>query len=291
MIRLGVVGHRGYEGLPGVLATLGKLAPTLGLTLSFEDSLRDMAGDGAPAIVPGEVDAMLTLGGDGTLLRAARIVEHHPAPILGINLGRLGFLTCCPADKMEDALRRFAAGDHVVEPRMTLEARVHDILGVERARWRALNDVVLHKGGFARVVTMRVQANGETVARYAADGVVLATPTGSTAYNLSAGGPVVFPTLETIIVTAVSAHTLAIRPLVLPPTSEVIVQAEDGPDELLVTVDGQGGATFAVGEALVVRRSPYPVQIVRFAEGSFFATMREKLHWGGLKDRDEHTRC
>ena len=120
---------------------------------------------------------------------------------------------------------------------------------------------------------------------------MLATPTGSTAYNLSAGGPVVFPTLETIIVTAVSAHTLAIRPLVLPPTSEVIVQAEDGPDELLVTVDGQVGATFAVGEALVVQRSPYPVQIVRFPEGSFFATMREKLHWGGLMDRDEHTRC
>jgi NAD+ kinase len=136
-----------------------------------------------------------------------------------------------------------------------------------------------------------VQANGETVARYAADGVVIATPTGSTAYNLSAGGPVVFPILETLIVTAVSAHTLAIRPLVLPPTFEVVVQAEDGPDELLVTVDGQVGATFAVGEALVVRRSPAPVPIVRFPEGSFFATMREKLHWGGLLDRVDPTRC
>jgi NAD+ kinase len=291
VIRLGVVGHRGYEGLPGVLATLRELAPALDLSLSFEDSLREMAGGDAPEIVPGEVDAVLTLGGDGTLLRAARIIEEHPAPILGINLGRLGFLTCCPADKMEAALRRFVAGEHIVEARMTLDARVRDILGVERAHWRALNDVVLHKGGFARVVTMRVQADGETVARYAADGVVLATPTGSTAYNLSAGGPVVFPTLETIIVTPVSAHTLAIRPLVLPPTSEVIVQAEDGPDELLVTVDGQVGATFAVGEALVIVRSPYPVQIVRFPEGSFFATMREKLHWGGLMDRDEHTRC
>jgi NAD+ kinase len=291
VIRLGVVGHHGYEGLPDVLATLRRLAPTLGLSLSFEESLRDMGGPDAAPIVPGGVDAMLTLGGDGTLLRAARIVEQHPAPILGINLGRLGFLTCCPAEKMESALRRFVAGEHVVELRMTLDARVTDILGVERARWRALNDVVLHKGGFARVVTMRVLANGETVARYAADGVVIATPTGSTAYNLSAGGPVVFPTLETILVSAVSAHTLAIRPLVLPPAFEVIVQAEDGPDELLVTVDGQVGATFAVGESLVVRRSPHPVPIVRFPEGSFFATMREKLHWGGLMDRDEQTRC
>lgn len=291
MIRVGVVGHLGYEGLPGVLAALDRLAPMLGLTLSYEDSLRDVAGAGAPAIVPGAVDAMLTLGGDGTLLRAARIDADHPVPILGINLGRLGFLTCCPAEMMEEALRRFAAGDYVVEKRMTLDARVRGAAGAERARWRALNDVVLHKGGFARVVTMRVQANGETVASYSADGVVLATPTGSTAYNLSAGGPVVFPTLETILLTPVSAHTLALRPLVLPPSSEITVQAEDGPEELLVTVDGQVGGTFAIGETLVVRRSAHSVPIVRFGEGSFFATMREKLHWGGLADRDESPRC
>ena len=291
MIRLGVVGHLGYDGLPDVLAALCRLAPTLDLSLYYEDTLLDVAGPGSRAIVPGAVDAMLTLGGDGTLLRAARIDEEHPVPILGINLGRLGFLTCCPAEMMEDALRRFASGDYVVESRMTLDARVRDIEGTERAHWRALNDVVLHKGGFARVVTMRVEANGEAVARYSADGVVLATPTGSTAYNLSAGGPVVFPTLETILLTPVSAHTLALRPLVLPPTAEITVRAEDGPEELLVTVDGQVGATFAIGETLVVRRSAHSVPIIRFGGGSFFATMREKLHWGGLLDRDESTRC
>jgi NAD+ kinase len=291
VIRLGVAGHLGYAGLADVLATLRRLAPALGLQLSYEESIKDSAEDGAPLIVPGEVDAMLTLGGDGTLLRAARIVEDHPVPILGINLGRLGFLTCCPAEALEDALRRLSTGEYIVEPRMTLDARVLDVHGSERASWRALNDVVLHKGGFARVVTMWVQANGETVAHYSADGIVLATPTGSTAYNLSAGGPVVFPTLETLLVTPVSAHTLALRPLVLPPTSEITVRVEDGPDELLVTVDGQVGATFALGETLVVRRSAHPVPIVRFPESSFFATMREKLHWGGLLERDERTRC
>ncbi|HEY5439661.1 MAG TPA: NAD(+)/NADH kinase [Gemmatimonadaceae bacterium] len=291
MIRLGVVGHPGYEGLSEVLATLRRLAPSLGLTLSYEESLCGIAGDAAPAVVPGEVDAMLTLGGDGTLLRAARIVEGYPVPILGINLGRLGFLTCSPVEALEDALRRLATGAYVVEPRMTLDARVRASNGADRTKWRALNDVVLHKGGFARVVTMWVQANGETVAHYSGDGIVLATPTGSTAYNLSAGGPVVFPTLETILVTPVSAHTLALRPLVLPPTSEITVRVEDGPDELLVTVDGQVGATFAAGETLVVRRSAHPVPIVRFPESSFFATMREKLHWGGLLERDERTKC
>ena len=130
MIRLGVVGHLGYEGLPDVLATLRRLAPALDLALSFEDTLRDMAGESGRAIVPGTVDAMLTLGGDGTLLRAARIVEEHPVPILGINLGRLGFLTCCPASMLEEALRRFARGEYVVELRMTLDARVR--AGVHR---------------------------------------------------------------------------------------------------------------------------------------------------------------
>jgi NAD+ kinase len=289
--RLGVVGHLGYEGLPEVLATLRRLAPSLGLSLSFEETIRPIAGTAAASLDPESLDAMLTLGGDGTLLRAARIVGENPVPILGINLGRLGFLTCAPADGLEVALRRFARGEYVVEQRMTLDARVRDTQGTERARWRALNDVVLHKGGFARVVTLSVQANGETVAHYSGDGVVLATPTGSTAYNLSAGGPVVYPTLETILLTPVSAHSLALRALVLPPTAEVTLRVEDGPEELLVTVDGQVGATFTKGETLVVRRSAQPVPIVRFPEGSFFATMREKLQWGGLLDRDEPVRC
>jgi NAD+ kinase len=291
VIRLGVAGHLGYEGLPDVLGTLRALAPALELDLSYEDSLRDIAGADFKKIVPGEIDAIATLGGDGTLLRASRIVEAHPVPIIGVNLGRLGFLTCCPAEYLEDALKRFASGDYVVEARMRLDARVRDPKGNERATWLALNDVVLHKGGFARIVTILVEANGETVAHYSADGIVVATPTGSTAYNLSAGGPVVFPTLETILVTPVSAHTLALRPLVLPPTTEVTVRVEDGPDEVLVTVDGQIGATFSIGETLVLRRSSRPLPIVRFPESSFFATMREKLHWGGLLDRDERSRC
>ena len=291
MIRVGVVGHQGYGGLAEVLATLRRLAPALQLDLSYEESLLPVAGPGAERIAPQQVDAMLTLGGDGTLLRAARLVDERAVPILGVNLGRLGFLTCCPASQLEEALRRLAAGEYVVENRMTLDARVTDAAGGDRQRWRALNDVVLHKGGFARVVAVRVEADGETVGQFSADGVVIATPTGSTAYNLSAGGPVVVPTLETILLTPVSAHTLALRPLVLPATTQVTLRASNGPDELLVTVDGQVGCTFCVGESLVIRRSGASVPIVRFPEHSFFSTMREKLHWGGLLDRDEPARC
>jgi NAD+ kinase len=291
VIRVGVVGHQGYDGLADVMATLRRLAPSLDLRLSYERELLSVAGDDAAPIVPAEVDALLTLGGDGTLLRAARLVEARAVPILGVNLGRLGFLTCCPASQLEEALRRLSSGDYVVEARMTLDARVTDAAGGERQRWRALNDVVLHKGGFARVVAVRVEADGETVGHFSADGVVIATPTGSTAYNLSAGGPVVVPTLESILLTPVSAHTLALRPLVLPASSQVTLRGSDGPDELLITVDGQVGCTFGAGDSLVVRRSNAPVSIVRFPETSFFSTMREKLHWGGLLDRDERIRC
>jgi NAD+ kinase len=291
VIRVGVVGHQGYGDLSDVLATLRRLAPTLGLRLSYEETLRAIAGENEPAIDPANVDALLTLGGDGTLLRAARLVTDRAVPILGVNLGRLGFLTCCPASEFEEALRRLSSRDYVVESRMTLDARVATAQGVEQERWRALNDIVLHKGGFARVVSVRVQVDGETVGHFSADGVVMATPTGSTAYNLSAGGPVVYPTLETILLPPVSAPTLALRPLVLPATSVVTLHANGSPDELLVTVDGQVGRTFCRGEALIVRRSDHPVSIVRFPEQSFFSTMREKLHWGGLQDRDEPTRC
>jgi NAD+ kinase len=285
VIQLGVVGHRGYAGLPSVLRTLSELAPALGLELSYEDELHEVAG-GKRLDDPSRLDAMLTLGGDGTLLRGARVIAPYPVPILGVNLGRLGFLTCCNADQLSNALMRFARHDYVAEPRMALRARVLDARGVERERWIALNDVVLHKGGFARVVAIRVAANGEAVASYAADGVVLSTPTGSTAYSLSAGGPVVYPTLETIVVTPVSAHTLAIRTVILPSSAEVTLNAEDGPAELLVTVDGQVGTTFASGETLSVRRAEGDVLIIRFPGSTFFSTLRQKLGWGGLAERD-----
>lgn len=288
MIRLGVVGHTGYAELPEVLGTLRELQPALGLELHFEDDLHAAAGYGERLTDAAEMDAMLSLGGDGTLLRAARMLHLAPVPILGVNLGRLGFLTCCPADQLHAALMRFARGDFEAESRMALDARVIGADGQVRGQWFALNDVVVHKGGVARMVSLRVAANGEPVSTYSADGVVLSTPTGSTAYSLSAGGPVVAPTLETIIVTAVSAHTLAIRPLILPPDATVTITAEGLEEELLVTVDGQVGTTFALGDTLHARRAHGYVRIVRFTGASFFATMRRKLGWGGLAERD-HT--
>jgi NAD+ kinase len=235
------------------------------------------------------VQALFTLGGDGTLLRGARWLDGHTVPILGINLGRLGFLTSCSGADFEEGVRRFARGDFMSEPRMALESCALDREGAERCNWRSLNDVVLHKGGFARVVRFTVFVDDEPIGSYSADGLVVSTPTGSTGYSLSAGGPIVVPTVESIVLTPVSPHTLAMRPLVLPPQVEVKVRADDGPEELLVTIDGQVGTTFTGGETLVVRRASLPVQIVRFPGTTFFTRLRRKLGWGGLSERDGDT--
>ncbi|MEQ1690567.1 MAG: NAD(+)/NADH kinase [Gemmatimonas sp.] len=288
-MRVGIIGHRGYVGLPDILSTLVEISPALGLTLAFEAELWEIAQEGERLVHPQQVDALFTLGGDGTLLRGARFLNGYAVPILGINLGRLGFLTSCSADEFELGVRRFAAGDFVSEARMVLASCALDRNGEQRCEWLAVNDVVLHKGGFVRVVKLSVFVDEEMIGQYSADGLILSSPTGSTGYSLSAGGPIVVPTLASIVLTPVSPHTLAMRPLVLPPDVVVKVRADDGPDELLVTIDGQVGTTFTSGETLVVRRAANPVHIVRFPGTTFFSRMRRKFGWGGLSERDGET--
>jgi NAD+ kinase len=286
-MRLGVIGHQGYEELPEILRTLFRVSPALGIEPFLEQGLHEVAGTGARLDDPSQLDALVTLGGDGTLLRGARYLDGKDIPILGVNLGRLGFLTSCQSEDLEAALRHLAGGEYVAQPRMALSARAIDAAGQVRKQWRALNDFVLHKGGFARVVRLNIFVDGESIGQYAADGIVISTPTGSTAYSLSAGGPVVVPTVESIIITPVSPHTLAIRALVIPADAEVTIQANESPTELLVTVDGQVGTSFVKGEQLKVRRADNPVRIVRFPGATFFERMRVKLGWGGLPGTDQ----
>ncbi len=285
-MRLGVIGHTGYEGLPEVLDGLFALAPQLGLQLEFEPELREAGGRGRPLDDPKSIDALITLGGDGTLLRGARLLAGAQVPILGVNLGRLGFLTTCGTADVEKAVRLLASGDYVAEARMCLRACAVDGHGCERQEWLALNDVVVHKGGFARVVRLKITVNNDSIGTYAADGVIISTPTGSTAYSLSAGGPVVVPTVESIILTPISAHTLAVRPLVLPPDAVVGIDTSISSEEMMVTIDGQVGTHLVPGEKLMVRRAKYPVCIVRLPGTSFFERMRAKLGWGDLPGRD-----
>jgi len=285
-MRIGVIGHTGYAGLPEILDSLCRLAPSLGLELEFEPELHEAAGRGKRLDDSTFIDALITLGGDGTLLRGARLLAGAPVPILGVNLGRLGFLTTCGSDGVEEAVRLLASGEYVAEARMCLRASAVDGDGSVRQEWLALNDVVVHKGGFARVVRLKVTVNGDSIGTYAADGIIMSTPTGSTAYSLSAGGPVVVPTVESMILTPISAHTLGVRPLVLPPEAVVEIDTSISSEEMMVTIDGQVGTHLVPGEKLVVRKADAHVSIMRLPGTSFFERMRVKLGWGDLPGRD-----
>jgi NAD+ kinase len=292
VIRIGVVGHRGYPELPAILSTLLRNAKALGVELYFESDLYEVADGGNELTSPDQIDVAVSLGGDGTLLRTARFLAGAPVPILGVNLGRLGFLTSCSASEFDAALAAVVTGTYDVDERMVLHADAVRKDGTSASQpWRALNDVVMHKGGFARMLSVNVSVDGELLGEYSADGIVVSSPTGSTAYSLSAGGPVITPSVASIILTPVSAHALAIRPVVVPPTVTIALEAVDGPDEVLVTVDGQAGARLAPGDRLMIRRAERPVSIVRFAGKSFFDTLRTKLGWGGLPARDQPKQC
>ena len=280
--RIGLVGHPGYAGLGAAIEPLRAFAAERGLELCVEEELADFFPD-APRFEVGQVDLLITLGGDGTLLRGARLVAPHGVPVLGVNLGHLGFLTSIRPAELQASLERVFAGEYWLDERVTLEARVASRDGREGHPYVVVNDAVLHKGGFARVIrlAMHIAEGGqeEEVASYAADGIILSTPTGSTAYSLSAGGAIVVPAVECILATPICPHTLAVRPLIVPISSVVSVEVLSPSEEVILTVDGREGAALLPGDRLVVRRGQAKVRLVRFPGQSFFATLRRKLHW------------
>jgi len=279
--RVGVVGQARYGDLSASAEVLRRIAQAHGLELAPEDRLASLL-PGRPPFRPGEVDLLLTLGGDGTLLRGARLVAPYHTPVLGINLGSLGFLTSVGPTELEGALARVLAGDYWLDVRMTLAATVQTPEGSAGPSHVCLNDAVLHKGGSARSIrlTVRVDAEDEPVATYGADGIILSTPTGSTAYSLSAGAAIVVPTVDCILATPICPHTLAVRPLVVPASTVVSVEVVSPSEELVLTVDGENGGSLHPGDRLLVRRGEATVPLVRFPGQSFFSTLRRKLHWG-----------
>ncbi len=278
--RIGVVGQSRYGDLPGTVGAVARFAEANGLELSAEEPIQALL-PGVPPFDPAAIDLLLTLGGDGTLLRGARMVAPFHTPVLGVNLGHLGFLTSIGPDELQTGLTRVLAGDYWLDVRMTLEASVETPGGARGPAYVCLNDAVLHKGGVARSIRFAVRVAGEEepVATYAADGIILSTPTGSTAYSLSAGAAIVVPTVECILATAICPHTLAVRPLIVPASTVISVEAISPADVLMLTVDGQDGESLDPGDRLMVRRGQAAVPLVRFVGQSFFTTLRRKLHW------------
>lgn len=286
--RVGVVGHSNYAILRETLARIKAFAGREGVSLYFEPDLHDDVGDGevlTPEICA-ELDLLVTLGGDGTLLRGARLVVLAGVPVLGINLGHLGFLTSASPDDIEAALAHWLAGEFEIDARMVLAVHAVGGDGAAGRTYLALNDAVLHKGGAARVIRLSMSGVRDVVGSYSADGIILATPTGSTAYSLSAGGPIVSPSVDCIIATPICPHTLGVRPLVLPADETVTVEVLTPTEELILTIDGQESERVVPGQKVVARRAEQPVRLVRFPGQSFFSTLRRKLKWGDLAERE-----
>ena len=223
-------------------------------------------------------DLIVVLGGDGTLLAVARGLGDG-APLLGVNLGSLGFLTEINRAELYPSLVQVLAGSFHLDERALFDVALTRADGSTHA-YRVLNDAVVAKSALSRIIELVLRVDGHLVARFRADGLIVSTPTGSTAYNLSAGGPILHPRLPVAVLSPICPHTLSLRPLVVPDTSQVEVTLETQREEVYLTLDGQEGTTVGYHDTVRVARSPQSVRLVRVAERTYYDGLRGKLHWG-----------
>jgi NAD+ kinase len=265
---------------------MGKLVPWLtgrGVKVRIQEEYAELADGDAIAVpreqVPDGVDTVLVLGGDGTLLYAARLLENSDQPILGINLGSLGFLTELGLDELFGSLERLLVGEYTIEPRVRLQVSLHRS-GEQIGKYQVLNDVVINKGALARIIDLETHVDDQKVTNFQADGLIVSTPTGSTAYSLAAGGPIVEPTLDVIVISPICPHTLTNRPLVIPGGSrvELCLRSDSGP--VFLTLDGQEGTRLRQGDRVRIRASGSRVNLIRIGARNFYDVLSTKLHWG-----------
>jgi len=227
----------------------------------------------------GKADVLLVLGGDGTMLNAARLAGERSIPILGVNMGGLGFLTEVRLDNLYPSLDRVFANDFILDERLMLKTHVHRH-GETVARGVVLNDVVVSKGTLARMIELRIAIQGQFVTNLRGDGLIVGTPTGSTAYSLSAGGPIINPAVQSLILTPICPHTLAHRPLIVPGNVEIEVTLTSKDDGAMATLDGQVGIAMTQGDTAVIQASDHRTRLIRFPESHYYDVLREKLKWG-----------
>ena len=255
---------------------LKEIIPSLlsdGFEVFAHDELADCPGtESLPKGIPKDVDLVLAIGGDGTILKVARDLVTREVPILGLKGGRLGFLAEGRTAKVAHWLRE---GRYHIQKRMRLRATVSG--GESHRTLGALNDVVVHASGYSRMVSLRVEVDGQLLREVAADGMIASTPTGSTAYSLSAGGPLLVPTIEAMVLTPLNPHSLSMRPLVMDGTEQISISVAATRSRIKVTADGQVGSVLEEDESILIERSPYYTCLVVPDDYDFFALLREKL--------------
>jgi len=229
--------------------------------------------------IPKNVEMIIVLGGDGTLLSVARLVGDHDVPILGVNLGGLGFLTEITLEELYRVLAKVVQGDFVTDERVVLNASVIR-RGERMAEFIVLNDAVINKGALARIIDLETTINGEYLTTFKSDGLILSTPTGSTAYNLSAGGPIVYPSLHCIIITPICPHTLTNRPIMIPDDVEIRATLKTKQQEVILTLDGQQGFTLEFEDVVEVKKAEGHIFLIKSPYRHYFEVLREKLKWG-----------
>jgi NAD+ kinase len=288
IVRVGLTAKRGLDAASGLLAELAGWLEARNVQPVFETETATLAGlaPGRATVsrddLPSACDLLIVLGGDGTLIGMADRIGRAgtDVPILGVNFGSLGFLTEITLPELYDALEATLAGHATIELRGMLAARTFR----DNAPFSdhiVLNDIVITKSALSRIIEISVTVGGLPVTSFRADGLIIASPTGSTAYNLAAGGPIVHPAVDAMLLTPIAPHTLTNRPVVIPASSEVHVRPIMEGNEVFVTFDGQSGFPLHPGDLVSVRRAPRPLRIVKSAQRSYFDVLREKLKWGG----------
>lgn len=248
----------------------------------LEDSLAEQIGQvngHAGEEIPGQVDLIIVLGGDGTLISVARLIGDRNVPIVGVNLGRLGFLTEVTRDELPEMLERLISGDYQVSDRMMLDASIYRndrVVG----QFTVLNDIVINKGALARIIDMETSVDGRHLTTYKADGLIISTPTGSTGYNLAAGGPIIYPDINSLLITPICPHMLTNRPIMVWSRSVIEIKVSFEDDVVFFTGDGQVGRKLLPGDRVEVRRSAARTRLVSSPSKDYFEILRTKLNWG-----------
>jgi len=281
-LKIGIIGKTSIEKTFELVSALSKWLEDRGVEVYLDKPLakRSPAGKAAAAEkIPALVDIILVFGGDGTFLGVARLACKHGTPILGINLGGLGFLTEITIDEIHPMMERILAGDYEVEDRHMLLTTIRR--GRKRiGRHEVLNDVVINKQAVARIIDLAIYIDGSHVTTYKADGLIISTPTGSTAYSLSAGGPIVHPTLPVTILTPICPHTLTNRPLVVASDMKVEIAITTQEPDTYLTLDGQIGIQLSTGDVVEAIQSDTSVKLIKSPYRDFFTILKTKLMWG-----------
>jgi NAD+ kinase len=282
--RVGLMVKPKIKGAGPIIERLSDFLDERGLELLAEPIVAEMAPGCRARLVPREelsatIDLLMVLGGDGTMLAAARLIGGQRIPVLGINFGGLGYLTEFTLEEVFPALERVVAGEALVDSRMMLDAIVQRA-GRCVAEYSVLNDAVVNKSALARIIQIECWIDGAPVTTFRADGLIVSTPTGSTAYSLAAGGPIVHPSVAAIVITPICPHMLTNRPLVISDTAEVKLMLRTPREEVTLTLDGQVGFALQVEDEVIVRKSAKTFDLISPMNKNYFQVLRDKLYWG-----------